>query len=108
MKQLEGFTEPGYESYICKLVHTIYGTMQGAHDWYETLGKTYKDLGYTNSCADPCVWFKKENSNYTITDTYTDNFLVHQIMGRRKRGGRKKFGMYGRLRMWERMSTFSG
>jgi Reverse transcriptase (RNA-dependent DNA polymerase) len=48
MKQPEGFIKPGYEDYVCKLVHTIYGMMQGAHDWYETLNKTYSDLGYTN------------------------------------------------------------
>ena len=35
MKQLEGFVESGFEDYVCKLVNTIYGTMQGAHDWYE-------------------------------------------------------------------------
>ena len=29
MKQPEGYIEPGYEVHICKLVHTIYGTMQG-------------------------------------------------------------------------------
>ena len=38
MKQPEGFIEPGFEDHVCKLVHTIYGTMQGGHDWYETLG----------------------------------------------------------------------
>jgi hypothetical protein len=75
MKQPEGFVEPGYEEYVCKLIHTIYGTMQGAHDWYETLSKTYTNLGYTTSNADPCVRFKKENGNYTITDTYTDDIF---------------------------------
>ena len=73
MKQPEGFVEPGYEDHACKLVHTIYGTMQGGHDWYKTLGKTCDDLGYTTSRADPCVRFKKENGNYTLTDTYTDD-----------------------------------
>ena len=29
MKQPEGYIEPGYEDHICKLIHTIYGTMQG-------------------------------------------------------------------------------
>ena len=33
MKQLEGFVELGYEYFVCKLMHTIYGTMQGGHDW---------------------------------------------------------------------------
>jgi hypothetical protein len=75
MKQPEGFVEPGFEDYICKLVHTIYGTMQGGHDWYETLSTTFKQLGYTTSRADPCVRFKKENGNYTITDTYTDDIF---------------------------------
>ena len=73
MKQPEGFVEPGYEDYVCKLVHTIYGTMQGGHNWYETLCKTYDKLNYTSSRADPCVRFKKENGNYTITNTYTDD-----------------------------------
>ena len=73
MKQPEGFIEPGYEDHVCKLVHTIYGTMQGAHDWYETLTETYKKLGYTTSRADPCVRYKREGDGYTITDTYTDD-----------------------------------
>jgi hypothetical protein len=53
----------------------IYDTMQGGHDWYETLCDTYNNLGYTTSRADPCHGdlFKKEDGNYTITDTYTDN-----------------------------------
>ncbi len=58
IKQPEGFVEPGFEDYVCKLVHTIYGTMQGAHDWYETLMETYNKLGYTTSRADPCVRYK--------------------------------------------------
>jgi hypothetical protein len=73
MKQPEGFIEPGYEDYVCKLIHTIYGTMQGGHDWFETLGGTYNKLGYITSRADPCVRYKRENGNYTITDTYTDD-----------------------------------
>ena len=75
MKQPEGFIEPGYEDYVCKLIHTIYGTMQGAHDWYETLRETFNTLGYTTSHADPCVRFKTEDGNYTITDTYTDDIF---------------------------------
>ena len=75
MKQPEGFVEPGYEDYVCKLVHTIYGTMQGGHDWYETLARTYDKLGYTTSRADPCVRFKRDGENYTITDTYTDDIF---------------------------------
>ena len=73
MKQPEGFVEKGFEDHVCKLVHTIYGTMQGAHDWYETLAETYNKLGYVTSGADPCVRYKQEGDDYTITDTYTDD-----------------------------------
>ena len=73
MRQPEGFVEPGYEDHVGKLFHTIYGTMQGGHDWWNTLGDTYDDLDYTTSRADPCVRYKKEDGNYTITNTYTDD-----------------------------------
>ena len=32
MRQSKGFVQAGLEDYICKLVHTIYETMQGAHN----------------------------------------------------------------------------
>src|SRR6266540_1154360 len=75
MKQLEGFIQPGFEDYICKLVHMIYGIMQGAHNWYETLTSTFDKLGYTTSRVDPCVRYKRENSGYTLMDTYTDDIF---------------------------------
>jgi hypothetical protein len=56
-----------------QLIHTIYGTMQGAHDWYEMLTNTYNKLGYTTSRADPCVRYKADDDEYTMTDTYTDD-----------------------------------
>lgn len=55
MKQPEGFIKVGFEDHVAKLIHTIYGTMQGGHDWYETLSTTYDELDYTTSRADPCV-----------------------------------------------------
>jgi hypothetical protein len=71
MRQPKGFVKPGFEEYVCKLIHTIYGTMQGAHDWYEMLAGTYDKLGYSTSQADPCVRYKKEGNRYTLTSTYT-------------------------------------
>jgi hypothetical protein len=59
MKQPEGFAEPGLKDHVCKLIHTIYGMMQGAHNWYKTLTNTYNKLGYITSWADPCIRFKR-------------------------------------------------
>ena len=96
MKQPEGFVEPGFEDYVCKLIHTIYGMMQGAHDWYETLSKTYNNLGYATSRVDPCVQFKKENGNYTIMDTYTDNVFGASNDKKEEERRKRKIG-----RVWE-------
>jgi hypothetical protein len=74
MMQPEGFVEVGFEDKVAKLIHTIYGTMQGGRDWYKTLGTTYDNLGYITSRADPCVRFIKDaEGNYTLSDTYTDD-----------------------------------
>ncbi|GAW10056.1 retrovirus-related pol polyprotein [Lentinula edodes] len=75
MKQPEGFVEPGTEHLVCKLKKSIYGTMQGSHDWQETLAAGYKEDGYTSSQADPCVRWRRQNGKYTITSTYGDDVL---------------------------------
>ncbi len=63
--------------------------MQGGHDWFETLGKTYDDLGYTTSRADPCVRSIGEpGGDYTLTDTYTDD--VWGASSSTKEAGKRK------------------
>ncbi len=49
MRQPPGYVVKGQEDKVCKLIHTIYRMMQGSHDWFKILGKTYNDLGYTTS-----------------------------------------------------------
>jgi hypothetical protein len=73
MKQPEGFVKPGTEHLVCKLKKSIYGTMQGSHDWQETLAAGYKDDGYTASRADPCIRYRRKGNEYTITSTYGDD-----------------------------------
>ncbi|GAW05221.1 Gag-Pol polyprotein [Lentinula edodes] len=73
MKQPEGFTEPGSEHLICKLKKSIYGTMQGSHDWQATLSAGYKADGYSTSRADPCIRYKRIQDEYMITSTYGDD-----------------------------------
>ncbi len=55
MEQPAGHEVPGREREKCRLKKTIYGMMQGGHDWAKTLGVTYDKLGYTTSRANPCV-----------------------------------------------------
>ncbi|GAW08069.1 retrovirus-related pol polyprotein [Lentinula edodes] len=73
MKQPDGFIQPGSEHLVCKLKKSIYGTMQGSHDWQETLAAGYNKDGYTTSRADPCIRYRRTGGEYTITSTYGDD-----------------------------------
>jgi hypothetical protein len=90
MKQLDGFIEPGYEDYVTKLIHTIYGTMQGGHNWFETLGNMYNDLGYNTFRADPCDDTRR-NTATTQSQTLTPiMFLALRALTRKLKDGRMK------------------
>jgi hypothetical protein len=74
MEQPPGFEEGGDDD-VWVLLKTLYGTMQGAHDWAETLEKTYQGHRYYTSKADPQVRSRLENDELTLTSTWTDNIL---------------------------------
>lgn len=73
MEQPPGFEEGG--DHVWLLLKTLYGTMQGAHDWAKTLETTYAGHGYYTSKADPQIRSKVEGDEFTLTSTWTDNVL---------------------------------
>jgi len=48
MEQPRGFEEGGDNS-VWKLCKTLYGTMQGAHDWAKNLDQAFMDHRYNRS-----------------------------------------------------------
>ncbi|KAF7762373.1 hypothetical protein Agabi119p4_8966 [Agaricus bisporus var. burnettii] len=74
MEQPPGFEEGGGD-YVWLLLKTLYGTMQGAHDWAKTLECTYQGHGYYTSKADPQVRSRVVDDEVTITSTWTDDIL---------------------------------
>jgi hypothetical protein len=73
MEQPPGFEEGGDNVWL--LLKTLYGTMQGAHDWAQTLEKTYQAHNYYTSKADPQVRSRIEGDEITLTSTWTDDIL---------------------------------
>jgi hypothetical protein len=73
MEPPRGFEEG--EGKVWRLLKTLYGTMQGAHDWAQTLDKTYRDHGYYKSKADSQVRLKVDGEELTLTSTWTDDVL---------------------------------
>ena len=74
IKQPPGHEIDGKEDWVCRLKKAIYRMKQGGHQWYEELKQGYDGIGYYTSKADPCMRTKwTEDSNVTITNTYTDD-----------------------------------
>jgi hypothetical protein len=61
---------------VCKLLAPMYGTKQGAHDWYANVKRILLTLGYSVSNADEAVFYIFERDKYTIIATATDDFTI--------------------------------
>jgi len=74
MEQPRGFEEGG-DNYIWRLHKTLYGTMQGAHDWAENLDKTFKGHSFYKSRANPQIHSRVYGDKLILTSIWTDDVL---------------------------------
>jgi hypothetical protein len=71
MEEPEGYkTDQGK---VCRVTKALYGTMDGATNWFEALDEEMTELGYYQSKADPSVRSRHADGEVTITSTYTDD-----------------------------------
>ena len=61
---------------VSKWLVSVYGSKQGAHDWYSEVKTFFTDLGYSISAADEAVFYKIEGEKFTIVAAATDDFSV--------------------------------
>jgi len=73
---LQGFKNhykiPGVDTVLIMNL-TIYGTMDGANNWFCLLNKTFTELSHHQSRADPCMRIQNTTEGYTISSTYTND-----------------------------------
>ena len=72
MEQPSGFVKLGEEDMVNIALKTIYGTMNGAYDWSQSLKASYNGLGYYELKANPCICHQINDKGFTLTGTYTD------------------------------------
>ena len=65
----------GGEGKVLHLKKTLYGLMQGGHNWWYNLDQAYNKLGYLASQADSCIRYKQHSNEHTITANYNDDVL---------------------------------
>jgi len=74
IEQPRGFEEGG-DNHIWRLCKTLYGTMQGVHDWAENLNKTFEGHSFYKSRADPQICSRVYGDKLTLISIWTDDVL---------------------------------
>ncbi len=62
---------------VCKLRKAVYGLKQAPRQWYAKIHEyLVRDLGFTSSLNDPCLYTQHQSSSLTIIALYVDDLLV--------------------------------
>ena len=76
MEQPEGFSAPGQERKVCKLVRSLYGLKQAPKQWHEKFDYAMLSSGFRINECDKCVYVKDTNEGYVILCLYVDDMLI--------------------------------
>lgn len=59
-----------------RLCRPLYGTKQGAHNWYQEVVRILTELRFTVSNADEGLFFKIQEERYMLIGVATDDFTI--------------------------------
>ena len=74
MRLHQGYDQNGItkDTHVLKLIRNIYGQKQAGRVWNKYLDEGMKEVGFTPSEYDPCLYYKKT----IVMFAYNDNCLV--------------------------------
>ncbi|KAD5802609.1 hypothetical protein E3N88_13969 [Mikania micrantha] len=76
MEQPEGFSAPGQEGKVCKLVKSLYGLKQAPKQWHQKFDQVMLNNGFKINECDKCVYVKNTMRGYVILCLYVDDMLI--------------------------------
>ncbi|RVX07394.1 Retrovirus-related Pol polyprotein from transposon RE1 [Vitis vinifera] len=76
MTQPQGFFNPTYPTYVCKLHKALYGLKQAPRAWFQKLRIALLDYGFQSSRADTSLFIFHTASDILILLVYVDDILV--------------------------------
>ena len=76
MEQPEGFSAPGQEMKVCRLVKSLYGLKQAPKQWHEKFDNVMLSHGFKINECDKCVYVKDDEHGYVIVCLYIDDMLI--------------------------------
>lgn len=75
MKQPKGY-HTGSQEDVCLLKRSIYGLKQAGRIWNRKITEKFKQLGYEQSEADPCLYIRNVEGVMSFILLYVDDMLV--------------------------------
>ncbi|KAD5507661.1 hypothetical protein E3N88_15364 [Mikania micrantha] len=76
MEQPEGFSAPGQEGKVCKLVKSLYGLKQAPKQWHQKFDQVMLNNGFKINECDKCVYVKNTTKGYVILCFYVDDMII--------------------------------
>ena len=76
MQQPKGFECPGKEEFVCKLNKSIYGLKQSPCCWNSTLDAFLKEMQFTQTASDPCIYCRKAGKDIMFIGVYVDDIIL--------------------------------
>ncbi|KAF7373193.1 Reverse transcriptase Ty1/copia-type domain-containing protein [Mycena sanguinolenta] len=73
MRQPPGFTVPGMEDKVCRMLKSLYGFMQSGRNWSDDLDEKLTILKWIRSRADPAIRLRITDAGKSIMGIYTDD-----------------------------------
>ncbi|KAD5317329.1 hypothetical protein E3N88_17275 [Mikania micrantha] len=76
MEQPEGFSAPGQEGKVCKLVKSLYGLKQAPKLWHQKFDQVMLNNGFKINECDKYVYVNNTKRGYVILCLYVDDMLI--------------------------------
>lgn len=78
VRQPEGYIEPGKETYVWKLLKSLYGLKQAGRKWHQKLTQMMKELGFSVCPVDHSIFTKigHVTRDITIVVVSVDNMIL--------------------------------
>ncbi|GAA5915667.1 hypothetical protein JCM5296_000044 [Sporobolomyces johnsonii] len=76
IRQVPGFEDPRHPRLVHRLHRSIYGLRQAGRKWNETFIGKLKELGFTQSRADPSLFVRWRGGKVAIVPIHVDDGLV--------------------------------
>lgn len=70
---------PGYDipdGHVLLLLRSLYGLRNAPRIWFQTLSSSLKDLGFTQSELDPCLWHLQDGELYILVVFVVDDIMI--------------------------------